>query len=602
MPALSRRQLLAGAGSAAFVAAFPDLALARTDRAAALADDLAESYLRLSPGSATGLGIDRGARAALKSRMEDRSFVGVAAERAWLKDALGRIDAVLPQARGETAKTLDIAQTAYATALEGYGFGYGDVAIGGWRNGPYPVAQNMGAYLDAPKFLDASHVIENAADADAYLARLSAIPAQLDGETERLRAARGMGVVAPDFILAKTLAAMRLTRGEAAGETLLVTSLRDRTRAIPGDWAPRAERIVAAEIQPALDRQIAELARHAGMAKSDAGMWARPQGDAYYAWALRAASTTRMTPDEVHDEGNRQLAELHGEMDAILKGLGYADGSVGARMLALAKDPRFTFAEGDPGRAEIMAFIRQRIDDLRPRLPGAFRTLVRGNVEVKRIAPAEEIGAPGAYGGAGSIDGTVPGRFWINLRSTDMHTRFSLPTLTYHEAIPGHVWQGEYANRLPLLRTLMGFSAYSEGWALYAEQIAGELGVYDGDQVGRLGYLASMAFRAARMVVDTGIHAKRWDRDKARAWFAEATGDTIDGVTSEIDRYCVWPGQACGYKIGHTEINRQRRKAQAALGTRFDVRDFNDLVVAGGGRPLLVVERDVDAFIASRRA
>ena len=149
---------------------------------------------------------------------------------------------------------------------------------------------------------------------------------------------------------------------------------------------------------------------------------------------------------------------------------------------------------------------------------------------------------------------------------------------------------------------MLAFNAYSEGWALYAEQIAGELGVYDGDQVGRLGYLASRAFRAARMVVDTGIHAKRWDRDKARAWFAEATGDTIDGVTSEIDRYCVWPGQACGYKIGHTEINRQRRKAQAALGTRFDVRDFNDLVVAGGGRPLLVVERDVDAFIASRQA
>ncbi len=197
----------------------------------------------------------------------------------------------------------------------------------------------------------------------------------------------------------------------------------------------------------------------------------------------------------------------------------------------------------------------------------------------------------------------MPGRFWINLRSTDLHTKIDLPSLTYHEAIPGHAWEGEYSLRLPLIRAVTGsaFSAFNEGWGLYAEQLAGELGVYDDNPEGRLGYLQSMAFRAARLVVDTGIHSKRWTRERALAWFAEATGGTVDSVANEIDRYAVWPGQACGYKVGHTEINRQRDRARAALGCRFDLRAFNDLLVTGGARPLTVVGRDVDRLIAERR-
>jgi uncharacterized protein (DUF885 family) len=176
----------------------------------------------------------------------------------------------------------------------------------------------------------------------------------------------------------------------------------------------------------------------------------------------------------------------------------------------------------------------------------------------------------------------------------------SLPSLTYHEAIPGHVWQGEYTFRLPLIRSLMGdgFSAYSEGWGLYAEQLAGELGVYDSEPAGRLGFLSSMAFRSARLVVDTGLHAKRWSRARALAWFSEATGDP--DVSSEVDRYSVWPGQACAYKVGHSEILRQRARAQAALGPRYDLKAFDDLVVGGGPRPLTILARDVDRHIARR--
>ncbi|WP_448501102.1 DUF885 domain-containing protein [Sphingomonas sp.] len=598
---LDRRHFLAATGVGAIAAAMPAAALARSHQtsAATLLDALAEEYLRLSPESATSLGIDTGPRAALRAATGDRGPEGRRANIAWLRSAVERLDLLDTAGMDADTRThVEVARTAYATALDGFAFPYGAVAIGGWRNGPYAVAQNMGSYLDTPKFLDSGHPLETAADADAYLERMTAFAANLDGETERLRGARGRGVVASDVVMDKALSAIRMTRAEPVPQWLLVNSLADRAAAIPGNWRRRAETIAAERIVPALDRQIAELAEHRKVATTDIGVWKFGDGADYYAWALRAATTTRMTPDEVHDNGLAQLADLHGQMDVILKSLGSSDGSVGTRMLALARDPRYAFAEGDKGRAEIMAFIQQRLADIRPRLPRAFHTLVRGNVEVRRIAPAEEAGAPGAYGGAGSIDGSVPGRFWINLRSTAMHQRYSLPTLTYHEAIPGHVWQGEYSFRLPLIRTLMGFSAFSEGWALYAEQLADELGVYERDAVGRLGYLDSMAFRAARMVVDTGIHHKRWNRDKALAWFAEATGQTVDGVASEVDRYCVWPGQACAYKVGHSDINRQRRRAQEMLGDRFDYRGFNDLVVAGGGRPLTVVEASVDRWVA----
>ena len=334
----------------------------------------------------------------------------------------------------------------------------------------------------------------------------------------------------------------------------------------------------------------------------DAGLWARPGGPEFYRWALKASTTTSMTPDEIHQMGLDQVAELHGRMDTILKGLGYTQGSVGSRMTALSDDPRYKFAEGDPGRADIMAFIQERLRIIRAQLPRAFRTLVRGNLEVKRLPPEEEPGAPGAYGGAGSIDGSIPGKFWINLRTTDLHRKYDLPDLAHHEAIPGHVWQGEYSNQLPLIRTMLAFNAYSEGWALYAEQLADELGVYDDFVVGRLGYLQSLAFRACRLVVDTGLHHKRWTREQGVRYFVEVNGSKPEEVASEVDRYCSWAGQACGYKVGHSEIVRQRSRAQAALGTRYDLRDFNDTVVKGGNVPLDVLAKNVDAYVAAAKA
>jgi uncharacterized protein (DUF885 family) len=424
---------------------------------------------------------------------------------------------------------------------------------------------------------------------------------QLNGETQRVRADGGRGVLLPDFLMDKALTQLRTGRAADVEQWGIVTSLARRSEALSGDYAAQAARIARERIAPALDRQIAVLEAQRPRATSDAGAWKLPRGDEYYAWALRAGTTTTMTPDEVHEMGLSELDDLQSQMDTILRGIGYAEGSVGARMTALGEDPRYQFSDGDAGRAEIMAFIEERVDDIRARMPQAFETLVRGYLEVVRIDPAIEDGAPGAYGGAGTIDGSEPGHFWINLRTPALHNKFSLADLTYHEAIPGHVWQGEYTFRQPLIRTLLGFNAYSEGWALYAQQIADELGVYSEFPVGRLGYLQSLAFRACRLVVDTGIHAKRWTRQQAIDWFVTNNGSNPDEVQSEVDRYCAWPGQACGYKVGHSAINRLRRDAQAALGDRYDFRKFNDAVITGGNVPMTVLGRIVERYVANAR-
>ena len=573
--------------------------------ASKLLDSIGENLLRLNPGMATLLGIDTGARAAMRSQLEDRSAAGLQRVRDLLKQDLARAEAFDVSALSFPVRTsVEVVRSAYKTALDGFALPYGDVAVGGWRNTPYVVIQNVGAYLDIPRFLGAEHPIETKDDAEAYLARLQTYPKQLDGELERMKSARGAGLVPPDFLLDEAIGAMGTTIKDTASGGSLVEGIEPRAKAknIAGDWGGQARSIAQQQVLPALQRQLDELKAQRAIAKSEPGMWAQPHGDDYYRWALRASTTTTMSPDEVHQMGLDQVNELHGRMDPILKSIGYTSGSVGERMKQLAQDPRYKFSEGDKGRAEIMAFIQERLKLIRAVLPRAFHTMVKGNLEVRRLPPAEEPGAPGAYGGAGSIDGKIPGKFWINLRTTDMHRKYDLPDLAAHEAIPGHVWQGEYANKLPLIRTLLAFNAYSEGWALYAEQLVDELGVYDDFPEGRLGYLQSLAFRAARLVVDTGLHAKRWSRQQGLDYFVNANGSNPGEMASEVDRYCSWPGQACGYKVGHTTINRLRGKAKAQLGSKFDLRYFDDAVVFGGNVPMDVLAKNVDDYIARTKA
>ena len=568
--------------------------------AQAMLDQIAESYLRFAPEGATSLGVDSGARAPLRSQLADRSAAGQQKIADQVRQDLERARAFDVSGLDHATRTsVEVVRSAYATALEGFGLPYGDITVGSWRNTPYVVIQNVGAYLDIPRFLDADHPIDNAADADAYLSRLQSYAKQLDGELGRIQEARGKGLIPPAFLIDKALPQMRLSAKNARSGGSLVESIQRRTRekSIAGDWAARARAIAEKEVAPALDRQIAELETQRKTATNDAGMWARPDGDEFYRWALKASTTTAMTPDEIHEMGQRELKELHAQMDAILKGVGYTKGTVGERMTALAKDPTYQFAEGDRGRAEIMAFIEERLKWIRAQLPRGFNTQVNPNMEVRRLPPEEEPGAPAAYGGAGSIDGKIPGRYWINLKTTDLHSKYSLADLTFHESIPGHILQGEYTRQSPLIRQLLAFNAYSEGWALYAQQLADELGAYEKDPVGRVGYLQAIAFRACRLVVDTGLHAKRWTREQGVRFFVEVNGSNPVEVASEVDRYCSWPGQACGYKVGHSEINRQRERAKAALGSTFDVKAFNDTVVLGGNVPLDVLAKNVEAYV-----
>lgn len=605
--AITRRQAIAGVAASSVAAALlPNLAraaAAATTPAGALLDRLAWGLLELSPTGATSLGVDTGAHAALRGRLGDRSPAGIAAQQAFLKQAMAEL-AALPREGldASTQTSLAVAESAFGTALDGMALPYGVATIGGWRNTPYGVVQNVGAWLDVPSMLDGTQPVRDAADAEYYLSRLEGTAALLDGETTRIRMAREAGLVPPDFLLDKTIAAMTGSIASATNaDGPYVGPLARKAKDIPGDWTGRASAIVAQRIVPALERQMAEVRAQRAVATGEAGMAARPHGAEWYAWGLRASTTTRRSPQEIHQLGLQRLAELHAEMDRILKGFGLTQGSVGDRVIALQKRPEFNFPANDEGRAQIVAYMQGKIDAMRSRMPRAFRRLVKGNLEIRRMPLAQEPGAPAAYGGPGSIDGKIPGKIWVNLGDPSIHNRVTIPDLVFHEGIPGHVWQGEYAQQLPLIRSMLAFNAYSEGWALYSEQLADELGLYDHDPAGRLGYFMGLSWRAVRLVVDTGIHAMGWSREKALAAFVDATGLPMSNAASEVDRYCSWPGQACGYMLGQIEIDAQRTRAQQALGARYDLRDFDQAVVDGGNVPLDVLAQNVGRYIAAAK-
>jgi uncharacterized protein (DUF885 family) len=321
-----------------------------------------------------------------------------------------------------------------------------------------------------------------------------------------------------------------------------------------------------------------------------------------YPVALRSRTTTSMTADEIHDMGVELTAQLNAEMDAILRSQGMTRGSVAARIQALSQRPDQLYPNTDAGREQILADLNEQTREIVALMPQAFNTLAQAQLEIKRVPPFTEAGAPGGYYQRAALDGSRPGAYFINLRDTREWPRFTLPTLNYHEGVPGHHWQisiQQESGSIPFIRSaLMGFSAFSEGWGLYAEQLADELGVYQNNPLGRLGYLQAATFRASRLVVDTGIHHKRWSREQSIQSMMEATGDLQTSVATEIERYCVSPGQACSYMVGRQAINRMRDAARASLGDRFDLRGFHDTMLANGAVPLSVLDQIVQDWTA----
>jgi uncharacterized protein (DUF885 family) len=615
---MNRRELLmaataaglAGCASSGTAAAPPPSPASPADQAlAAHRDDLAERLLIRTPEQATGLGLDKGDREGLKSQLSDASRNAVELDHVFCAEELAAL-AAFPDAGLSHPMRLHKAVTAYALMLgrEATPFGYGDNTLTSAmteRATPYVVSQQGGAYAFVPEFLASQHTVQTADDADAYLGRLAAFARNLHHETSRLERDAELGVIPPDFILANAIRQQEGMLAVAPARSRMVESLAGRARAarITGDFDERARGIVEGEVYPALSRQLAALKALAPRAGHDAGVWRLPDGEAYYRWHLLHATSTSLTADEIHDIGLEQDRAIEARMDELLKVQGLTQGTVGARMTALGNDPRFLFPDTDAGRAQLLSYINGVIAAVRPKLPQAFGIRLRAPIEVRRVPVDIQDGAGQGYMNFGSLDGSRPAIYYINLKSTRNWPRFSLPTLTFHEGVPGHAWQGAYlteTGRLPLIRIILsGFNAYTEGYGLYAEQLGEEIGMYDADWAGRLGYLQAQKFRAIRLVVDTGLHARRWSREQAVQWAVDHSGRTREAMTSEIDRYVATPGQACGYKVGHNEINRMRDKARAAMGPGFDVRRFNDLLLQTGPVPLGVLDAEVDRLIAS---
>ena len=564
----------------------------------ALLDRIFNDRLTESPEGATALGLDTGKNAALKSQLSGRSAADAARDLARSKRELAAIKAIDPATLGENAR-LDYDVVTYQLERSIAGrekFTYGSA---GGRYAPYRLSQLTGAYQDVPDFLDNQHRVKDAVDADAYLARLEAFATVLDQESERQRADAARGVFAPDYVLDTTLKQFASLRDKAAGETGMVTGFKAKLEAakLPAERVARAEKIVADKVFPALDRQRALITELRGKATHDAGVWRLPDGEAYYTAAAEAATTTRLTGDEIHRIGLEQVAEISARIDAILKAQGITNGTVGARLVALNERPDQLFPNTDPGREALLEALRAQVKAMEKRLPEQFATLPKAPVEVRRVPPAIQAGAPGGYYQAATLEGSRPGIYYINLRDTFDRPKFGLATLSYHEAVPGHhlqVMLSLESQDIPLIRRRGGFSGYSEGWALYTEQLADEMGMYDGDPLGQVGYLQSLLFRATRLVVDSGMHAKRWSREKATDYFIATTGIARGRSQGEIDRYTVWPGQACSYKIGHTVWVELRDEAKAKAGAKWDPRQFHG-VLRKGAMPLDVLKRVVRA-------
>ena len=608
---MDRRQVLLSGASIGLTTTMPGLAMAAGGADRALnkrLDKLSEALLARAPETATGLGLDKGRRAALKYQMSDVSWSSVQSLHQLCRDELAGLKTISDAGLSHEA-ALNKAVVTYALelGLEGARFEYGDNSLESAMSesaGPYVVSQQGGAYMGAAEFLDSHHLIEGKPDAEAYLSRLRGVATQIRAETDRVRADAGKGVIAPDFILANALGQMDGLLAVSATESRFVSSIANRVKAkgIAGDFAGMATKIVEAEIYPALMAQRDQLRANATKAGHDAGVWRLPDGEAYYGWLLKQGTNTTLSANEIHQIGLEQNRAIADRMDGLLRAQGITQGSVGERMIAMGNDPKFLYPNTDDGRAQILTYLRAQIDSIRPRLSSQFTLNMKAPVEVKRVPPDIQDGAGLGYMNTGSLDGKRPSTYYINLKSTANWPKFQLPTLTFHETIPGHAWQGAYPNessRVPLIRNLLsGFNAYVEGYALYAEQLGDEMGMYENDWAGQLGYLQFQRFRAIRLVVDTGLHAKRWSREQAINWAVANSGRTLAAMTSEIDRYTSSPGQACGYKIGHNEINRFRDRARAALGAQFDVRVFNDTLVKTGAVPMSVLGSEIDRLIA----
>lgn len=558
-----------------------------------LFDQFMKENLDISPTFTTSLGMDTGERARQKSEIDDGSEAGIERQKALTASQLARLKALdragLSASDGSSYDVVMYGLRTNDDANRAFHYGTGGAGQ------PYVLSQLSGSYQQLPSFLDNQHTIETKADADAYVARLAGFARLLDQETEVARHDFGLGVAPPDFALAKALTQLRDLRAPAPEKSPLTDSVvrRAKEKNISGDYAQQASRVVQQQIYPALDRQIAVITEMQRNATHDAGVWRLPDGEAYYAASLVIWATTGKQPDEIHRLGLELVKDHAARIDGLMRKIGMTEGTVGERLRAMYADAKFQYANTDAAKEGLLADLNARVQRVRAKLPQYFGALPKANVEIKRVPKEIEAGAPGGYYNSPSLDGKRPGIYWVNLRNTSEQPKWTLPTLTYHESIPGHHLQLSIQREanLPLIRRVSFYSAYIEGWALYAEQLAGEMGEYDDDPTGHIGQLHDSMFRAVRLVVDTGLHSKRWSREQAVQYFVDTLGDPETASVTEVERYCVWPGQACTYMLGKLTFLSQRERAKQSLGTKYDIRKFHDAMLLPGAVPLDLLER-----------
>ena len=582
--------------------------------------DWSREILADSPEMASSVGVSEDAAGgAFNDRLDDRSPIAFEARRSAAIRRYTELRALDQDRLSESeALTYAVLESQFEAAAAGAAFSYGSFTpLTGIS--PYVLNQLDSAFLSLPSFMDERHPVNNAADAEAYLRRLRAVATAIDAETERARADAAQGVRPPLAIIDLTLTLLDDANSPAPTQQLYFTSFQRKldalTQAAPEaeraavqqrnqGYLARAEATLREHVIPAQQRAAAFLRGERAQAGEDVGVSRLPQGAEYYAAALRLETTTTLTPAQIHRIGLDRVAALNSQLDIALRRVGLTEGPVGARLAALTADPRYAYEDSDAGRAQLMADVEARIARVMERAPQWFGRMPQARLEVRRVPAFLEAGAPGAYYAQPALDGSSPGVYYINLRNLSEMTRIDLPTQDFHEAAPGHHFQIALAQEIPdapLLRRLVSFNAYAEGWGLYAEELADEQGFHEGDPIGRIGFLRWQLWRAARLVVDTGLHAQGWSRQRAIDYMMTTTGDAPGVVSTEVDRYIVWPGQACGYELGRREIMRLREEARNELGPDFDLRGFHDAVLLSGEVPLGVLDDLVRDWIPEQR-
>ncbi len=483
---------------------------------------------------------------------------------------------------------------------------------GEFEHSGYRVNQISGVAVQTPQFLTDAHVIKNERSVERYLSRLAEFGRVLREAKVRVEEDRAAGVIPPDFVIDQALVGMRAFIADGAGKNPLVTTLPAKLEKIEGltaaerqAFVTRAEALVASEVIPGYQAMIKLFDDMRPEASHDAGIWRIPDGDRIYAAALQSNTTTNLSADEIHALGVSEVERIELEMMSILDAQGIQGATLAERIQQLNVEPAQNFPNTDPGRAEMIAYLHQVNDRVMAAAPKFFRTIPPQPLEIVRVPEYSQDSSPGGYYNPPALDGSRPGRFYINQKNTADNPKWTLPTLMIHEGAPGHHFQlsaQQLIKGVPMLRKVLPFSAYAEGWALYAERVAKvDMGFYDDDPLGDLGRLQAEMFRAVRLVVDTGMHAKHWTREQSIDYMVAKTGMTEAEVTREIERYVVWPGQATSYKVGQLAMLRMRDEAQQALGSRFDLRAFHEVILMNGSMPLAVLEDVVREWIATQR-